>query len=94
MFLMCNTTKLLLCNVIMLELGFAYLGPGPVYFGPAPVYFWLGPLYFWPGAVSLELGFDGKLWFEPMIQLTMPGASYGPESQNNLGLAWAFRYTF
>ena len=44
--------------------------------------------------VSLELGFDGKLWFEPMIQLTMPGASYGPESQNNLGLAWAFRYTF
>ncbi|MBL31833.1 MAG: hypothetical protein CMP62_03815 [Flavobacteriales bacterium] len=44
--------------------------------------------------VSLELGFDGKLWFEPMIQLTMPGADYGPQSQNNLGLAWAFRYTF
>ena len=44
--------------------------------------------------VSLELGFDGKLWFEPMIKLTMPGTEYGPASQNNLGLAWAFRYTF
>ena len=44
--------------------------------------------------VSLELAFDGKLWFEPMIKLTMPGIEYGPDSQNNLGLAWAFRYTF
>ena len=44
--------------------------------------------------VSLELGFDGKLWFEPMIKLTMPGSEYGVESQTNLGLAWAFRYTF
>ena len=44
--------------------------------------------------VSLELGFDGKLWFEPMVKFTMPGVEYGPESQNNFGLAWAFRYTF
>ena len=44
--------------------------------------------------VSLELGFDGKLWFEPMIKLNMPGAEYGIESQTNLGLDWAFRYTF
>ena len=44
--------------------------------------------------VSLELGFEGKLWFEPMIKLTMPGIEYGVDSQNNLGLAWAFRYTF
>jgi len=44
--------------------------------------------------VSLELAFDGKLWFEPMIKLTMPGAEFGEASQNNLGLAWAFRYTF
>ena len=44
--------------------------------------------------VSLELAFDGKLWLEPMIKLNMPGAEIGPESQNTLGLAWAFRYTF
>ena len=44
--------------------------------------------------VSLELGFDGRLWFEPMVQFTMPGADTGAASQNNLGLAWAFRYTF
>tara|TARA_B100000902_G_C26896252_1_gene709886 strand:+ start:148 stop:639 length:492 start_codon:yes stop_codon:yes gene_type:complete len=44
--------------------------------------------------VSLELGFDGKLWFEPMVKFTMPGIEYGPGSQNNFGLAWAFRYTF
>ena len=44
--------------------------------------------------VSLELAWDGKLWLEPMIKLTMPGAEYGAASQNNLGLAWAFRYTF
>jgi len=42
--------------------------------------------------VSLELGFEGKLWFEPMIKLTMPGEKYG--APNTLGLAWAFRYTF
>ena len=44
--------------------------------------------------VSLELAWDGKLWLEPMIKLNMPGAEIGPESQNTLGLAWAFRYTF
>ena len=44
--------------------------------------------------VSLELGFDGRLWFEPMIRFEMPGEEYGPDSQSNLGLAWAFRYTF
>ena len=46
------------------------------------------------GGVSLELGFDGRLWFEPMIQFTMPGEEHGPESESSLGLAWAFRYTF
>ena len=50
-------------------------------------------LYF-AGGVSLPLGFEDRLWFEPMIKLTMPGEEYGPESQNTLGLAWAFRYTF
>jgi len=44
--------------------------------------------------VSLELGFDGKLWFEPMVQLNMPGEEYGAVSQTSFGLAWAFRYTF
>ncbi len=44
--------------------------------------------------VSLELGFDGKLWFEPMVQLNMPGEEYGDVSQTSFGLAWAFRYTF
>ena len=44
--------------------------------------------------VSLELAFDGRLWFEPMVVFTMPGYEYGKESQNTLGLAWQFRYTF
>ena len=44
--------------------------------------------------VSLELGFEGKLWFEPMINFNMPGEQYGKESQRTLGLAWQFRYTF
>ncbi len=44
--------------------------------------------------VSLELGFDGKLWFEPMVKFNMPGVEYGEDSQNNFGLDWAFRYTF
>ena len=52
--------------------------------------------------VSLELAFDGRLWFEPMIVFSMPGHEYssfkddkiGTESQNTLGLAWQFRYTF
>ena len=42
--------------------------------------------------VSLELAFDGRLWFEPMVRLTMPGEEYGVP--NTFGLAWAFRYTF
>tara|TARA_B100001287_G_scaffold265003_1_gene257446 strand:+ start:925 stop:1434 length:510 start_codon:yes stop_codon:yes gene_type:complete len=50
------------------------------------------------GGVSLKLGFDDKLWFEPMIKYTMPGAEISTvgnnESQSKLGLAWAFRYTF
>ena len=50
------------------------------------------------GGVSLELGFDGKLWFEPMLKYNMPGlevSSFGSnESQSTLGLAWSFRYTF
>ena len=50
-------------------------------------------LYF-AGGVSLPLGFEDRLWFEPMIKFTMPGEEYGKESQNTLGLAWAFRYTF
>ena len=44
--------------------------------------------------VSLELGFDGKLWFEPMVSFSIPGEEYGEASQNHFGLAWAFRYTF
>ena len=44
--------------------------------------------------VSLELGFDGRLWFEPMAKFSMPGEEYGEASQSNFGLAWAFRYTF
>ena len=44
--------------------------------------------------VSLELAFDGRLWFEPMVQFNMPGYEYGKESQNSLALAWQFRYTF
>ena len=44
--------------------------------------------------VSLELAFDGRLWFEPMALYSMPGYEYGKESQNTLGLAWQFRYTF
>ena len=44
--------------------------------------------------VSLELAFDGRLWFEPMVVFSMPGHEYGKESQNTLGLAWQFRYTF
>ena len=48
--------------------------------------------------VSLELAFDGRLWFEPMVVYSMPGHEYskvgGTESQNSLGLAWQFRYTF
>ena len=50
-------------------------------------------LYF-AGGVSLPLGFEDRLWFEPMIKFTMPGEEYGPAYQNTLGLAWAFRYTF
>ena len=57
------------------------------------------PNTYFAGGVSLELGFDGRLWFEPMIKLDMPGADVSTsvelaESQNTLGLAWAFRYTF
>ena len=37
--------------------------------------------------VSLELAFDGRLWFE-LWWFTMPGYEYGKESQNTLGLAW------
>jgi len=44
--------------------------------------------------VSLELAFDGRLWFEPMIKFDMPGEEEGPLSQRSLGLAWQFRYTF
>ena len=44
--------------------------------------------------VSLELGFDGKLWFEPMVSFSIPGEEYGEASQNHFGLSWAFRYTF
>ena len=46
------------------------------------------------GGVSLPLGFEDRLWFEPMLKFTMPGEEYGAESQKTLGLAWAFRYTF
>ena len=50
------------------------------------------------GGVSLELGFDGKLWFEPMLKYNMPGLEVSPlnsnASQSTLGLAWSFRYTF
>ena len=42
--------------------------------------------------VSLKLGFEDRLWFEPMVRLTMPGEEYGVP--NTFGLAWAFRYTF
>ena len=42
--------------------------------------------------VSLALGFEDRLWFEPMVRLTMPGEEYGVP--NTFGLAWAFRYTF
>ena len=53
---------------------------------------------FFAGGVSLVLGFDGRLWFEPMIKYDMPGSnvsSFGTnESQPHLGLDWAFRYTF
>lgn len=38
---------------------------------------------------SKELGFDGKLWFEPCVMMTMPG-----EGDGWLGLGWGFRYTF
>ena len=44
--------------------------------------------------VSLKLGFEDRLWFEPMLVFNMPGADYNVESQNSLGLGWAFRYTF
>lgn len=58
----------------------------------------MDPDTYFAGGVSLELGFEGKLWFEPMIKFTMPGAEYSTmgnnEAQNTLGLAWAFRYTF
>ena len=53
---------------------------------------------FFAGGVSLELGFDGRLWFEPMIRYDMPGTNVSPigtnDSQPRLGLDWAFRYTF
>ena len=42
--------------------------------------------------VSLVLGFEDRLWFEPMLRFDMPGEEYGVP--NTLGLAWAFRYTF
>jgi len=40
---------------------------------------------------SKVLGFDGKLWFEPAIQMTMPGAE---GADGVLGLTMGFRYTF
>ena len=40
---------------------------------------------------SKELGFDGKLWFEPCVMMTMPGAE---NADGWLGLGWGFRYTF
>ena len=40
---------------------------------------------------SKELGFDGKLWFEPCVMMTMPGAE---DADGWLGLGWGFRYTF
>ena len=52
------------------------------------------PDIYFAGGVSLPLGFEDKLWFEPMLKFTMPGEEYGQASQNTLGLAWAFRYTF
>ena len=52
------------------------------------------PDMFMEAGVSLELGFDGKLFFEPSVRFDMPGHEYGIDSQNTFGLAWAFRYTF
>ena len=40
---------------------------------------------------SKVLGFDGKLWFEPAITMTMPGAD---NADGTLGLTMGFRYTF
>ena len=40
---------------------------------------------------SKVLGMDGKLWFEPQIMMTMPGAD---DVDGWLGLGWGFRYTF
>ena len=36
------------------------------------------------GGVSLKLGFDDKLWFEPMIKYNMPGAEISTEEIMNL----------
>ena len=52
------------------------------------------PDMFMEAGVSLELAFDGKLFFEPSVRFDMPGHEYGTDSQNTFGLAWAFRYTF
>ena len=40
---------------------------------------------------SKVLGFDGALWFEPHVFMTMPGAD---DADGVLGLGWGFRYTF
>ena len=53
-----------------------------------------GPGFNFEAGVSLKLGFEDRLWFEPMLVFNMPGFDYGENSQNSLGLGWAFRYTF
>ena len=35
-----------------------------------------GPDMNFQAGVSLELGFEGKLWFEPMLVFNMPGFDY------------------
>ena len=39
---------------------------------------------------SKELGFDGKLWFEPYVGMTMPGN----DMDGHLGLGTSFRFCF
>ena len=38
------------------------------------------------GGVSLKLGFDDKLWFEPMIKYTMPVQKLAQKGTMNLSL--------